>query len=73
MAGDIEVRLLLEKMTQCASRAYMSILERLVLFSFQFSVHHWLANVYVLFFSQISFPLGCWVCLDVEREGNQRS
>ncbi|WJX91821.1 Gamma-tubulin complex component 2 [Trifolium repens] len=30
MAGDIEVRLLLEKMTQCASRAYMSILERWV-------------------------------------------
>ncbi|KAI5383338.1 hypothetical protein KIW84_070665 [Lathyrus oleraceus] len=30
MAGDNAVRLLLEKMTQCASRAYMSILERWV-------------------------------------------
>lgn len=30
MAGDNAVRLLLEKMTQCASRAYMSILERLL-------------------------------------------
>lgn len=32
MAGDNAVRLLLEKMTQCASSAYMSILERLLLF-----------------------------------------
>ncbi|MED6112203.1 Gamma-tubulin complex component 2 [Stylosanthes scabra] len=30
MAGDSAVRLLLEKMTQCASNAYMSILERWV-------------------------------------------
>lgn len=31
MAGDNAVRLLLEKMTQCASSAYMSILERWLL------------------------------------------
>lgn len=31
MAGDNAVRSLLEKMTQCASNAYLSILERLVL------------------------------------------
>ena len=31
MAGDNAVRSLLEKMTQCASNAYLGILERLVL------------------------------------------
>jgi len=30
MAGDNSVRSLLEKMTECASNAYLSILERLI-------------------------------------------
>jgi hypothetical protein len=70
MAGDNAVRLLLEKMTQCASRAYMSILERFLFISFKYGVYHWLANAYVIFFSLIPSPLGYWVCLE-RREPNK--
>lgn len=53
MAGDSAVRSLLEKMVQCASNAYLGILERYIL-QIYCHVVHWFFGLQIAYFFMFS-------------------